>query len=172
LTARAAREQDACMRSVAAGVFALAGLAAGVFAGIDYYNGHRGDWRIGVTALGIGAGIFLIGLLLAAAIWHFEPPADSVEENPRERASAGPSLEAPRSGLRSSSSWLDGLAALGAIGAGIYLLSSQTEANNSYLEVIAHGMGAYFVAKGIWMGRTAHLVSALLDYARHRDAGE
>jgi len=36
--------------------------------------------------------------------------------------------------------------------AGGYLLSTQAVADNSFLEVIAHGMGIYFLAKGLWLG--------------------
>lgn len=36
--------------------------------------------------------------------------------------------------------------------AGLYLLTSQTELENSYLEVLAHGLGLYFIGKGIYVG--------------------
>ncbi|HZO97128.1 MAG TPA: hypothetical protein VFB42_07140 [Gaiellaceae bacterium] len=68
-------------------------------------------------------------------------------------------------GGSAGSAW-DALAALGAIGAGVYLLASQTADPNSYLQTIAHGLGVYFVAKGVYMGRTTHLLSQLLDRAR------
>jgi len=42
--------------------------------------------------------------------------------------------------------------ALISIGAGLYLLGTQTVGANSILEVLAHGIGAYFVARGIFMG--------------------
>jgi hypothetical protein len=44
------------------------------------------------------------------------------------------------------------VAAALSIVAGIYLLTSQTVARDSYLEVIAHGIGIYFIGKGIYMG--------------------
>lgn len=53
---------------------------------------------------------------------------------------------------------IDAVAALVAIGAGIYLLSQvSTDASvgRSWFEVIAHGMGAYFIAKGIFMFRSS-----------------
>ena len=55
---------------------------------------------------------------------------------------------------------VDYLAALISVGAGGYLLLSQTVAANSYLEVIAHGIGAYFVAKGLFLARSAYLGAA------------
>lgn len=57
------------------------------------------------------------------------------------------------------------------IGAGLYLIGSQTAAPNSYLEVIAHGMGVYFIAKGLFMGPSlfqqagyAELLESLREY--------
>jgi len=50
------------------------------------------------------------------------------------------------------------VAAIGSIGAGIYLLTKHSipvtlggDTGQSWLEVIAHGIGVYFIAKGIWM---------------------
>jgi hypothetical protein len=43
------------------------------------------------------------------------------------------------------------LGALICIGAGLYLLSAQTVADDSFLEVIAHGMGVYFIGKGLFI---------------------
>jgi hypothetical protein len=37
------------------------------------------------------------------------------------------------------------------IGAGVYLASSQTADPNSYLQTIAHGIGFYFIGKGLYM---------------------
>jgi hypothetical protein len=45
-------------------------------------------------------------------------------------------------------------AALCVIG-GIYLLTSNTVAADSYLDVIAHGMGLYFIGRGIFSFRDA-----------------
>ncbi len=36
--------------------------------------------------------------------------------------------------------------------AGVYLLGSETVGENSYLETIAHGIGIYFLAKGLYLG--------------------
>lgn len=44
------------------------------------------------------------------------------------------------------------LASIGSIAAGLYLLSTQAVAEDSLIEVIAHGMGIYFVAKGLYLG--------------------
>ena len=37
------------------------------------------------------------------------------------------------------------------VGAGVYLLGSQTVGPNSYLELLAHGMGLYFIGKGLFV---------------------
>ncbi len=71
---------------------------------------------------------------------------------------------------RGAGSFLDVVAALLSIGAGIYLLIHQAPAGSeSWLSVIAHGLGVYMVAKGIWMARSLHLQSALVDEARRED---
>ena len=62
-----------------------------------------------------------------------------------------------------SSHWLDAAAVLVTIGAGIYLLASKTAAPDSYLQTIAHGIGAYMIGKGLWMARSLHLQERLLD---------
>ena len=44
------------------------------------------------------------------------------------------------------------LAALVSIGAGIYLLQTQSASEDATIfDAIMHGMGAYFVARGLWM---------------------
>lgn len=44
------------------------------------------------------------------------------------------------------------IAALVSIGAGIYLLTSQSAIQETTVfDVIMHGMGAYFIARGLWM---------------------
>jgi hypothetical protein len=58
---------------------------------------------------------------------------------------------------------IDGLIILLSIGAGIYLLSTSSPASDSGLIVIAHGMGAYFVSKGLWMGRSLYMQSEIVD---------
>ena len=55
---------------------------------------------------------------------------------------------------------IDILAMLGSIGAGGYLLqytSSGQASGTSWFEIIAHGMGLYFIAKGLFMGRSTYL---------------
>lgn len=54
--------------------------------------------------------------------------------------------------MRRAGALVELVAAIGAIAAGLYLLTSQTEAQDSYLQVIAHGIGIYFIAKGVFMG--------------------
>jgi hypothetical protein len=48
-----------------------------------------------------------------------------------------------------SLAWLSSLVS---IAAGVYLLQTQAVANDSFLEIIAHGMGLYFIAKGLYLG--------------------
>ena len=44
------------------------------------------------------------------------------------------------------------LAALICVGAGVYMLLTKTEAQNSVFDVFLHGIGAYFIGKGIFIG--------------------
>lgn len=44
------------------------------------------------------------------------------------------------------------IAGLTCIGAGLCLLSTQAVADDSFLEVLAHGMGIYFIGKGMSSG--------------------
>jgi hypothetical protein len=54
-------------------------------------------------------------------------------------------------------SWIvEGLASIGAIAAGLYLLASETVDPDSYLQTIAHGIGIYFIAKGFFMGASLY----------------
>jgi hypothetical protein len=53
---------------------------------------------------------------------------------------------------------IKGIAGLLSIGAGIYLLSKHGTAisiggqsGQSWFEVLAHGIGIYFIARGVWM---------------------
>jgi hypothetical protein len=71
---------------------------------------------------------------------------------------------------------IDILATLVCLGAGGYLLLSQTQAGNSYLEVLGHGIGAYFVGKGLFIARSTHLeaeaatlLSRLAEFAALRN---
>jgi hypothetical protein len=43
------------------------------------------------------------------------------------------------------------IAGLVAVGAGIYLLSRQSASGDTWLEVVAHGVGIYFIARGLFM---------------------
>jgi hypothetical protein len=43
------------------------------------------------------------------------------------------------------------LAGLIGVGAGIYLLTQRSESGPTWLEVIAHGSGAFFIACGLYM---------------------
>jgi hypothetical protein len=51
------------------GVLIAAGVIGGAVGGYDYYRHHVGDWRIGVTAVGIGLGGAVGALLIASVIW-------------------------------------------------------------------------------------------------------
>jgi len=46
---------------------------------------------------------------------------------------------------------VNAIAGLVAAGAGIYLLAQWSETGPTWLEVIAHGSGAFFVACGLYM---------------------
>jgi len=46
---------------------------------------------------------------------------------------------------------VNGIAGLVALGSGIYLLAQYSETGPTWLEVIAHGSGAFFVACGLYM---------------------
>jgi hypothetical protein len=43
------------------------------------------------------------------------------------------------------------IAGLVAVGAGIYLLTKQSASGDTWLEVLAHGAGVYFIARGLYM---------------------
>lgn len=65
-----------------------------------------------------------------------------------------------------------GARALGVIGgglcllAGAYLLNTQAVADDSYLETIAHGMGLYFLGKGVFILAATAYAEHLLRHAR------
>ena len=46
---------------------------------------------------------------------------------------------------------VNAIAGLVAVGSGIYLLAQYSETGPTWLEVIAHGSGAFFVACGLYM---------------------
>jgi hypothetical protein len=46
---------------------------------------------------------------------------------------------------------VNAIAGLVAVAAGIYLLSRQNASGDTWLEVIAHGVGVYFIARGLHM---------------------
>jgi len=64
---------------------------------------------------------------------------------------------------------LDIAATLLSIGAGVYLLTRHSistaglDGGQSWFEVIAHGMGIYFIAKGLWMARSLTLAADQRD---------
>lgn len=76
----------------------------------------------------------------------------------------------------------DVTAALFAIGAGLYLLqynAVSTGGGTSWFQIIGHGMGAYFIGKGLFMGRAAYIsarsldhLSYLAEWARYDHAAE
>lgn len=61
---------------------------------------------------------------------------------------------------------LDIIATLVAVAAGVYLLTSKTAAPDSYLQVIAHGIGAYMIAKGLFIARSTFLQAEALKELR------
>ncbi len=52
------------------------------------------------------------------------------------------------------------------IGAGIYLLIHNTQAQSDVFDVLIHGIGAYFVGKGLWMISQATSRSGQIEIAR------
>ena len=64
--------------------------------------------------------------------------------------------------------WIvDVAAVLVCIGAGVYLLSAHTvvgvPGETSWFQILAHGIGAYFIAKGLWMARSLQLSAESRD---------
>lgn len=65
---------------------------------------------------------------------------------------------------------IDVAAALLAIAAGVYLLQSNsvsTADGTSWFQVIAHGLGLYFIARGLFMMRAAWFGSRSVDHLRY-----
>jgi hypothetical protein len=63
---------------------------------------------------------------------------------------------------------LAALSMFGSIGAGLYLLTSSSEAGNTMLDVLAHGIGVYFIAKGLYLGASLSAQSDIRDLALGR----
>lgn len=69
----------------------------------------------------------------------------------------------------------DGLAAVISVGAGIYLLAHGSpsatiagqDTGQSWFEILAHGIGAYFIAKGIFMYRSSGQREQIVWSLRH-----
>jgi hypothetical protein len=59
---------------------------------------------------------------------------------------------------------IDIAATLLSIGAGLYLLQYSSPGQSSWFEVIGHGMGVYFIAKGLFMARSLHLADQHAGY--------
>ncbi len=60
-------------------------------------------------------------------------------------------------------------AGLVSIGAGVYLLQAHSVGQESnWFEVIGHGMGAYFIAKGLYMWRSLYFQEGLFAGVKHR----
>jgi hypothetical protein len=53
--------------------------------------------------------------------------------------------------MNSLQNLLGWLGALVCVVGGLYLLGSNTVDGNSYLQVISHGMGIYFIGKGLFV---------------------
>jgi len=58
------------------------------------------------------------------------------------------------------------LAGVVCIGAGVYLLLLQPAVKESLIGAIAHGLGAYFVGKGIFAGATLWVLADQRDLAK------
>jgi hypothetical protein len=120
------------------GLAALVGTVLGSILGIHYYNTHSGDWRIGVAAVAIAVGVAIGSVAAAVITWFAIDITMTVVKD-----------------------LFDVIPALGAIAAGIYLLQYQSGGDSvtgtSWFEIIGHGMGIYFIAKGLFIGRTTYL---------------
>lgn len=56
--------------------------------------------------------------------------------------------------METTTTWGKVLAVVGALvaaGAGLYLLTSSSQSGQTVFDVMMHGIGAYFIARGIWM---------------------
>jgi hypothetical protein len=51
--------------------------------------------------------------------------------------------------------FVNSIAGLTCVGAGVYLLAQTSESGPTWLEVIAHGSGAFFIGCGLYMIGTA-----------------
>lgn len=60
-------------------------------------------------------------------------------------------------------SLLSAVSGLFCVAGGLYLLTSQAVGQDSYIELIAHGMGLYFIGKGLFVW---------LSLAQQRDQSE
>jgi hypothetical protein len=82
----------------------------------------------------------------------------------RERKQKNARLQAKHDEItRQTGSRIDILIALGSIGAGIYLLQSHHRAAAVCSRSSVTGMGAYFVAKGFFMGRSLSQQARVVD---------
>lgn len=59
--------------------------------------------------------------------------------------------------------FLDIAAAVLCIGAGLYLLQTEPADAHSLFGPLLHGMGVYFIGKGLFVARATHLESASRD---------
>lgn len=172
-------------------IAAVVGAIVGAIAGIHYYNTHLGDWKIGATAILIGIGITAVVVVVVWLLWALlalgraepQPPAftdDARPAVPSYMTKPGTPITHVEPSKRGTTNIVDVLASLGSIGAGIYLLQYQSagssETGTSWFEIIGHGIGIYFIAKGIFIARTAYLqaqarnlLEDMVDIARTRE---
>jgi hypothetical protein len=59
--------------------------------------------------------------------------------------------------------WVERAAALIAIGAGLYMLTTEAADSNSIFNPLLHGIGAYVLARGAWMFRHVGLEADVVD---------
>lgn len=67
------------------------------------------------------------------------------------------------------------VSAFGCMAAGFYLLDAQAAAENSLLETLMHGIGIYFVAKGLFLGATLYMqddIRTLMRRAEKNASGD
>jgi hypothetical protein len=62
--------------------------------------------------------------------------------------------------VRTFGLFANAIAGLIGVGSGIYLLAHSSETGPTWLEVIAHGSGAFFIACGLYMVGSAIAASA------------
>lgn len=63
---------------------------------------------------------------------------------------------------------IDVISGLIAVGAGIYLIGTESAASDSIFNPLLHGIGAYILARGLWMLTHAGTQEQLLNLIKGR----